>query len=116
MRQYIRSSDGPIAAKAAAAGGDRWWDLRVGKGACGLIEENCWSGMRCVVHLMRRFLVMGKPSLAEERRWWEGRKWFVIDLDILRLMEFRSDKRISITTGAVLPSSQWSEYRIFLLP
>jgi hypothetical protein len=32
MRQYIRSPDGPIAAEAAAAGGDRWWDLRGGKG------------------------------------------------------------------------------------
>jgi hypothetical protein len=32
MRLYIRSPDGPIAAKAAARGGDKWWDLRGGKG------------------------------------------------------------------------------------
>lgn len=32
LRQYIRSPDGPIAAQAAANGGDRWWDLRGGKG------------------------------------------------------------------------------------
>jgi hypothetical protein len=32
MRRYIRSPDGPIAAKAAAGGGDKWWDLRGGKG------------------------------------------------------------------------------------
>ncbi|KUJ15336.1 uncharacterized protein LY89DRAFT_719906 [Mollisia scopiformis] len=32
MRQYIRSPDGPIAASAAAKGGDQWWDLRGGKG------------------------------------------------------------------------------------
>jgi hypothetical protein len=32
MRRYIRSPNGPIAAKAAAGGGDRWWDLRGGKG------------------------------------------------------------------------------------
>ncbi|KAM3077884.1 hypothetical protein ACMFMF_004303 [Clarireedia jacksonii] len=32
LRQYMRSPDGPIAAEAAADGGDRWWDLRGGKG------------------------------------------------------------------------------------
>lgn len=32
MRQYIRSPEGPIAAEAARAGGDKWWDLRGGKG------------------------------------------------------------------------------------
>jgi hypothetical protein len=32
MRQYIRSPDGPVAAAAAAQGGDQWWDLRGGKG------------------------------------------------------------------------------------
>jgi hypothetical protein len=32
MRRYIRSPDGPMAAEAAAAGGDKWWDLRGGKG------------------------------------------------------------------------------------
>ncbi|CZR58143.1 uncharacterized protein PAC_08034 [Phialocephala subalpina] len=32
MRQYIRSPDGPLAASAAAEGGDKWWDLRGGKG------------------------------------------------------------------------------------
>jgi hypothetical protein len=32
MRQYIRSPDGPIAAEAAREGGDKWWDLRGGKG------------------------------------------------------------------------------------
>ncbi|KAE8445156.1 hypothetical protein EG329_013652 [Mollisiaceae sp. DMI_Dod_QoI] len=32
MRQYMRSPEGPIAAGAAADGGDKWWDLRGGKG------------------------------------------------------------------------------------
>lgn len=32
MRQCIRSPEGPIAAEAARAGGDKWWDLRGGKG------------------------------------------------------------------------------------
>jgi hypothetical protein len=32
MRRYVRSPDGPIAAEAAAEGGDKWWDLRGGKG------------------------------------------------------------------------------------
>jgi len=32
LRQYLRSPDGPIAAQAAADGGDKWWDLRGGKG------------------------------------------------------------------------------------
>lgn len=32
LRQYIRSPQGTVAAEAAAEGGDRWWDLRGGKG------------------------------------------------------------------------------------
>jgi hypothetical protein len=32
LRQYVRSPDGPIAAKAAAEEGEGWWDLRGGKG------------------------------------------------------------------------------------
>ncbi|KAF4625476.1 hypothetical protein G7Y89_g12693 [Cudoniella acicularis] len=32
LRQYIRSPEGPLAAQAAANGGDQWWDLRGGKG------------------------------------------------------------------------------------
>jgi hypothetical protein len=32
MRQYIRSPAGPIAAEAAQEGGEKWWDLRGGKG------------------------------------------------------------------------------------
>ena len=32
LRRYLRSSQGPSAAEAAAEGGGRWWDLRGGKG------------------------------------------------------------------------------------
>jgi hypothetical protein len=72
MRLYIRSPDGPIAAKAAAGGGDKWWDLR--GVVCGQIRGSGWTGMRFVGLLTRRFLGMGKGNLGRRVRELGGQK------------------------------------------
>jgi len=43
LRRYLRSPSGPIAAHAAAVGGDAWWDMRGGRGGV-WTERREWLG------------------------------------------------------------------------
>ena len=43
LRRYVRSPQGPIAAKAAAAGGQTWWDTRGGRGGVWTDRETWMS-------------------------------------------------------------------------